>query len=64
MIDDFVTKVLSSFVIYPDWLCETHIREIDDLITSGEKSAAIEYAEDMRANDWSCETCQELKAAK
>ena len=63
MSNDLITKILGSFVIYPDWLCESHIRELDDLITSGENSAAEELMEDFRASDWSCATCNELKAA-
>ena len=50
--------------MFPVWLCETHIREIDDLMTSGEIAAANEYMDDLRLNELTCMDCEQLKAAQ
>jgi len=50
---------------FPAWVCETHTRELDDLITSGEISEAREVWENNRRN-WSnfCLDCVELSKAE
>ena len=44
---------------YPTTMCETCIRSIDDLVTSGEWSAAREELEDL--TDTPCDACVQLK---
>jgi len=48
----------------PQWVCETHLREIEDLIESGEKSEALEVWTDNR-NEWreNCADCSALAVA-
>jgi len=47
-------------LIYLIDMCETCIREIDDLVTSGEMTEARERLDDMEMNGTDCRTCQRL----
>lgn len=62
-LNELKTRILSGFVIYPSWLCEVHINQIDELTTSGEKMAALDLIDDY-SDGFICETCAELKGAK
>jgi len=48
----------------PAWVCETHLREIDDLETSGEISESKVRASEIVNEYLWCEDCTELKGAK
>lgn len=62
-LNELKTRILSGFVIYPSWLCEVHINQLDELITSGEKMAALDLIDDY-SDGFICETCQALGAFK
>ena len=47
-------------LIYLIDMCETCIREIDDLVTSVEMTEARERLDDMEMNGTDCRTCQRL----
>jgi hypothetical protein len=47
-------------LIYLIDMCETCIREIEDLVTSGEMTEARERLDDMEMNGTDCRTCQRL----
>lgn len=44
----------------PEWVCETHLREIDDLETSGEHGEAREMLAQVIEDSW-CPQCKENK---
>ena len=48
-------------VIYPIDMCETCIRELEDLIDSGEITEARERIEDLEFNGSECRTCISLQ---
>jgi len=50
----------SSQIVYLANMCETCIREIDDLVTSGEFIAANEILEEREYDGYTCPTCLEL----
>ena len=54
---DTMWKILETFLAYPDWLCETHIREVEDYLTSGETSEAREYLETLKNERDLCADC-------
>lgn len=49
----------------PAWVCETHLRELDDLLTSGERQEAYEVLTDLVNSDYvNCDDCLDLRASK
>ena len=46
---------------YPIDICETCLRELDDLVTSGEITEARERIEDIEFNGSECPTCIRLQ---
>ena len=57
-------KFMRGYVFYyPDTICETCINEMEDLVTSGEISAAYELLEEFRQGT-NCADCQALGAFK
>jgi hypothetical protein len=51
---------MKNDLIYPIDMCETCIREIDDLVTSGEMTEARERLDDLEFNGSDCQTCIRL----
>jgi hypothetical protein len=45
----------------PDWICETHLRELDDLETSGERGEAKEILEELTGTGLWCQDCKDNK---
>ena len=55
------TNTSMPVYFYPADMCETCIRELDDLITSGELSEVNERLEDISFNGYTCPTCIQLE---
>ena len=51
-------------VYYRPWICETHLRELDDLETSGEISEGKERLAEIVEDYLLCVDCTELKGVK
>lgn len=62
--DSFNELKTLKAIFYPGWLCEELINELEELITSGEKSEARERLSEILEDGPHCETCAELMAAK
>lgn len=62
--DTMTAQIMRGYVFYyPNTLCETCINEMEDLVTSGEISAAYELLEEFRQGT-TCVDCQALGAFK
>ena len=46
---------------YPADMCESCIRELDDLVTSGELTEANDRLADLAFNGYTCPTCLQLE---
>jgi hypothetical protein len=59
-----MTTLPLAGVYYRPWICETHLRELDDLETSGEISEGKERLAEIVQDYRTCEDCTELKGAQ
>jgi hypothetical protein len=59
-----MTTLPLAGIYYRPWICETHLRELDDLETSGEISEGKERLAEIVQDYRTCEDCTELKEAQ